>query len=54
MEWIVHGTGIVPVEKATGKRNSYSFYYKYVVHAISLYSCSVWVLLPYSVMQQDT
>ena len=27
MEWIVHGAGIVPTEKATEKRNCYSFYY---------------------------
>ena len=45
-EWIVHGTGIVPIEKAIKKRNNLKhLLYIYIVHAISWYSCSVWVFI---------
>ena len=37
MEWIVHGTGIVPIEKTTKKRNSYSFYSFYLSIYLSTY-----------------
>ena len=45
MEWVVHGTGIVPTEKATEKRKSYSFWLYYIAHVIGLYTSSIWILI---------
>ena len=50
---IVHGTGIGPIEMATEKRNSYSFYYIFILRILLV---DILVLsefsFPYSVMQQ--
>ena len=42
-EWIVHGTGVVPIEKI--EKNSYSLYYIFILCMllVYIYSCSVWV-----------
>ena len=49
---MVHGTGIVPVEKAIEKRNSYSLYYIFVLRMLLVYILALFkFLLPYSVVQ---
>ena len=55
MEWIVHWTGIVLIEEVTEKRNSYNFYYIFILRMLLAYIFVLFeFLLPYSVMEQHT